>query len=237
MDFKRFETDVLYQKFITATPYNHVIIDDFADPQYLSELHNEIKGYKEMMDEEHRKFDSDTIVQSKKSGFSDVSRMGPLARNFFTIASSPAMINFVEKITGIEGLLPDPSFFGGGIHRTTKGGRLGIHADFNIHPYNHTYRRVNVLLYLNDTWKPEYNGELELWPKNMSACAKKIPPIFNRMVIFRITDDAFHGHPIPWEGEEPRLSLALYYYSKDRPEEEKSPRHMAIWKHRFPNEY
>ena len=32
----------------------------------------------------------------------------------------------------------------------------------------------------------------------MTQCCHKISPLFNRMVIFRINDDANHGHPEPW---------------------------------------
>ena len=233
MNFEKFNTDLIHEQFISETPYNHVVIDNFLETSYISDLHNEIKGYKEMMDDDYKKFNADMITQTKKIGLSDINRMGPLGKEFFQIANSPEMINFVQKVTGIKDLLPDPLFYGGGIHRTTKGGRLGIHADFNIHPIHQTHRRVNMLLYLNDNWKSEYNGELELWSKDMSSCDKKISPIFNRVVIFRITDDAFHGHPIRWEGDEPRLSIALYYYSKDRPEEEKNPPHMALWMQQF----
>ena len=232
MNLSQFDTDVLYQQFITSAPYNHVVIDNFADPEYLKELLCEIKEFNDAITEEKKHQDRDSIVQNKKAGFSDIQRMPPRAKQFFEFANSSAMIEFIEKVTGIDKLLPDESFFGGGIHRTLQGGHLSIHADFNIHPYTQKHRRVNMLLYLNEHWKSGDNGELELWEKDMSCCAKKIPPIFNRAVIFRITDDAFHGHPLPWENPEPRLSLALYYYSTDRPESEKRESHMALWQYR-----
>jgi hypothetical protein len=73
----------------------------------------------------------------------------------------------------------------------------------------------------------------------MSKCCVSVPPIANRLVIFRITDDAFHGHPKYWMAPEniPRLSIALYYYTDDRPEHEKSSFHMALWQKRTANEY
>ena len=40
----------------------------------------------------------------------------------------------------------------------------------------------------------------------MQSCSKKIELISNRVVIFRITDDALHGSPENY----PRLSLAFY---------------------------
>ena len=73
----------------------------------------------------------------------------------------------------------------------------------------------------------------------MSSCMKKIAPIFNRFVIFRIKDDAYHGHPEVWSAPENyhRYSIALYYYTNDRPEEEKAPAHMALWQQRSNGSY
>jgi len=68
----------------------------------------------------------------------------------------------------------------------------------------------------------------------MTKCIHKIEPILNRLVIFKITDDAFHGHPEKWMApiEYPRLSFAFYYYTDERPEEEKAPFHWALWQKR-----
>ena len=58
---------------------------------------------------------------------------------------------------------------------------------------------VNVLIYMNKDWKDEYEGHLELWEigdeyKNL---LEKIPPIFNRLVLFETNEISFHGHPKP----------------------------------------
>ena len=98
---------------------------------------------------------------------------------------------------------------------------------------------MNALLYLNSNWKPEYNGCLELWNRDMQNCCHKIEPISNRLVIFRITDDALHGSPEKWLAPDnyPRLSLAFYYYTDDRPEHEKNNFHWAMWFKRFGQYY
>ena len=55
--------------------------------------------------------------------------------------------------------------------------------------------------------------------------------MFNRAVIFNITDDAYHGHPEPLNcpEDQARYSLALYYFTEDRPDEEKNEEHSALW--------
>jgi len=93
------------------------------------------------------------------------------------------------------------------------------------------HRRVNALLFLNKDWDPSWNGQLELWARDLSRPVASIEPGFNRLVVFAITDDAFHGVPavIACPPDRKRFSLALYYYTADRPEEEKAPFHWASW--------
>ena len=145
----------------------------------------------------------------------------------------------VDKLpAGIkEALIPDPYYFGGGLHEIKKNGFLKVHADFNFHPKLKLDRRINILIYLNKNWKQEYGGALELWDKEMSKCQKKIFPIFNKIVIFNTNDYTYHGHPEPLNCPEDvsRKSIALYYYSNGRPEEEinKNLRfHTTIYKNR-----
>ena len=84
------------------------------------------------------------------------------------------MLLWLEAVTGIEGLIPDPYFGGGGLHQIEPGGFLKVHADFNVHPKLNLDRRLNMLIYLNRDWKDEYGGHLELWERDMSRCRARI---------------------------------------------------------------
>lgn len=234
---EKFNRDELKRKFLEASPVNYICIDNFMDSIYLSDVLNEIKSipksvWEEIPDGIHNEPDNE-VFNNKLSLF-DFGEY-PKIKEAFDLLQSNEMIKFLEDVTGIKGLQNDPDFSGGGIHRISKGGRLSIHSDFNLHPLNDKHRRLNAILYLNKDWIPRYNGEFEFWTSDMMTRTQTIPPIFNRMVIFRITDTAFHGHPIPWEGPDgkERLSMALYYYTDDRPEEEKSPFHWALWQKRY----
>lgn len=142
-------------------------------------------------------------------------RLGQYSKNLFYALNSRAFLAFLEELTGINGLIPDPYFMGGGIHRIETGGHLDIHADFNHHGKMNLERRLNVLIYLNRDWKAEYGGSFELWEKGMTRKAKSFTPEFNRMVCFSTTSDSWHGNPETVNHPDgiPRQSIALYYYT------------------------
>ena len=128
-------------------------------------------------------------------------------------------MKWLEKLTGIPNLKADHSLEGGGLHQSKRGGFLNIHADFTIHPHKTNWqRRVNVLLYLNEDWKDEYGGFLELWSRDMKRMEQSISPIFNRCVIFNTDKDSFHGlpEPIKCPEEMTRKSSSVYEVEMQR---------------------
>lgn len=125
---------------------------------------------------------------------------------------------------GIKGLMPDPylqmrgELYGAGIHQIETDGFLGIHCDYTVHPTG-LARRLNLLLYLNDNWDPNWGGNIELWSvdeENKKAeCFLNMPPMINNCVIFATSETSYHGHPSPLRcpANRTRNSLALYYYT------------------------
>lgn len=124
----------------------------------------------------------------------------------------------MEGLTGIQGLIPDPYFNGGGFHEISPGGKLGIHADFRLNERLHVSRRLNVLIYLNKDWHEDFGGYLELWDRSMKQNRRSIAPIFNRCVVFNTDADSYHGHPEPLHcpPDRTRKSIALYYYTASK---------------------
>ncbi|PCK08429.1 MAG: hypothetical protein COA42_09255 [Alteromonadaceae bacterium] len=150
--------------------------------------------------------------------------MQPITRALIHNLNSEPFLNFLSKLTGIKGLIPDPYLAGGGLHKIQRGGKLGVHVDFNEHETMNVYRRINVLVYLNKDWLKEWGGHFELWDGDKQGCITKLLPLFNRMAIFTTTATSFHGHPTPLNCPEDRcrMSLALYYYTaNDRGDQQK----------------
>ena len=217
------------EQYQNATPFPHVVIDDFLPPEILETI---LKEYPAPNEIQWREFANKS--ESKLASKSE-QQMGEMTRFLLYQLNSETFINFLEKLTGIEGLIPDPHFVGGGLHQIKPGGFLKVHVDFNKNTRLKLDRRLNLLLYLNKDWQDEYGGHLQLWNQEMTACEAKILPIFNRCVVFSTTDFSYHGHPDPLTCPEDRTrrSLALYYYSNGRPAEEvKDGSHSTIFRER-----
>lgn len=212
----------------SAHPFPHTAMDDFVPEEVLDAVLAEFPSPRRA---DWQAFDSPL---ERKLATKDDSAMGEATRHLLAELNSAAFIDFLQRLTGIEGLVPDPHFVGGGLHQIERGGHLKVHADFNRHPHTGLERRLNVLIYLNRDWKDEYGGGLELWSQDMTTREARILPHFNRCVVFSTTSTSFHGHPEPLACPEAmtRKSIALYYYSKEPSAEDAGHAHSTLFQAR-----
>ncbi len=220
------------REYAAAEPFPHIVIDDFLPKAVLERVISEIPRPGEVGWIE---FDD---ARGKKLASKFETQLGSATRALLYQLNSSVFVDFLETLTGISGLVPDPHLWGGGVHQIVRGGFLKVHADFNRHPRLKLDRRLNLLLYLNTEWQEEWGGHLELWDRDMTECRKKILPIFGRCVVFSTTDFAYHGHPDPLNcpAGTTRKSLALYYYSNGRPRSETAGEHYSTPFRRRPGE-
>lgn len=211
------KTESLNKTYISNEPFPHIIVDDLFENEILDKILEEFPKELGNKGEIYNNKAEKKVTLNKTENLSDSTN------NFINFLNSNIFIRFLQKLTSInETLIPDPLLIGGGLHELKNGGFLNIHSDFNRHPKTMLDRRLNVLIYLNKDWKEEYGGELQLWDKNMEKCYKKINPLFNRMVVFSTTDFSYHGNPtlVKNPNNISRKSIAMYYYSNGRPENE-----------------
>ncbi|HWA98007.1 MAG TPA: 2OG-Fe(II) oxygenase [Pirellulales bacterium] len=200
--------DALHGEYVSAIPFHHIVIDNFLNPEILDRVISDIQSLPEAAESFARS-------QERLKSSYDPELLPEYTRNLFRFFNSRPFVVFLEKMTGIPGLITDPLYTGGGIHEIKTGGHLDIHADFNYHAGMKVERRLNALIYLNKDWKPEYGGQFEIWDKNMSQRAKSLDPIFNRCVVFSTDSESYHGNPnvVAHERGLSRFSIALYYYT------------------------
>jgi hypothetical protein len=216
-----------------AKPFPHVVFDGFFDPALLERVLSEFPAPGEI---KWQRFDNEREIKLASNAESS---LGPVTRLLLYHLNSISFLEFLGTVTGIPDLIPDPGFEGGGLHQILRGGKLGIHADFNKHSRYRLDRRLNLLLYLNKDWRDAYGGHLELWSTDMARCEAKIAPLFNRLVVFGTTSVTYHGHPDPLQCPEgmTRKSLALYYFSNGRPAEEVAAMHSTLFRERTPQDF
>lgn len=201
-------TDELSAAFSTATPFPHLVVDDVLRVP-ADELLPAFPGPD--WPHWHRFEDS---YQAGKMFCQDIAAIPEPLAAVIRELSQPPFLEWLERVSGVEGLIPDPYLEGGGLHCTGQGGILAPHTDFHLYPRLDLYRQVNVLVYLNPEWSQEDGGCLELWEKGASAPAKTVVPAWGRCVVFRTDDRSVHGFSSPiarpglW-----RRSIALYYYT------------------------
>ncbi len=196
--------------YTSADPFPHIVFDDFLPADRLRAVLAEFPGPGDI---------PWTLFEdggrTLKLATENQEHMGDLTRHLLAEFNGAVFVDFLERLTGISGLVPDPYLLGGGLHQIEPGGFLDVHADFNIHPRTKLHRRINVLVYLNEDWQDDWGGQLELWTSDMSRRVQQIAPVFNRCVIFSTDRTSFHGHPerVACPPGRNRRSLALYYYA------------------------
>jgi len=205
----------LSEAYKSSSPFPHMVFENFLDPTLMREaavesqrltydyLKSDVEGY-----DEHEN-------QFQKFGVC-VDELPPLLKLISFYINQKEFLTFVRGVTGKPSLVGDPSYAGGGFHFTKRGGKLGIHHDFNFkgNPEQpESYRKCNLIIFLNDRWEDEWGGGLELWDKDLTRMHHYITPCLNKAVLFNI-EDAPHGHPHPLQcpPNECRRSLAYYFY-------------------------
>jgi hypothetical protein len=209
-----------------AAPFPHISIDDFLPEDLAHALsaafpqHDDIAWIERDNKNNRRRYQHDET------------RLPHLLREMLREFNSRQFTLFLETLTGIECLFPDPYFIGGGVHMSSTGDFLNVHADFNWHHKLQAYRRVNALLYLPESWEPEWNGALEFWDREMTRPVVSTLPAFNRLVVFSTGEHSNHGQRLantcPPDAQ--RKVLNLYYYTTHREDGDVGAPHFTLYK-------
>jgi hypothetical protein len=224
-------TDELQRQFRTARPFRHLVMDEFLAPALAADLLGQFPAF-----ERGSALAEDGSIGNKAT-VERIRRLGPAYQALDTLVQSPSFLHFVGAITGIPDLLYDPWYFGGGTHENRHGQDLDAHVDFNRHPVERWHRRLNLIVYLNRRWDAAWGGALQLHadPRTDDEMTVTIAPLFNRAVVFETTEWSWHSFPpiiLPDDERtrtRTRKSIALYFYSTERPADELADTHSTIY--------
>ncbi len=202
----------LASRYQGSAPFPHAHLVDFFDPEVAARAAAVFPATVSAEWVQYKHYNENKAGMTKRELFP------PFIGSLVDELNSPAFLEWLSELTGIDGLLADSSLEGGGMHQSGPGGFLNVHADFTMHHHQkHWRRRVNVIVYLNREWDTRWGGAIELWDQQMSRCVVRVPPLFNHAVIFNTDETSYHGFPDPLTcpAGVSRRSLALYYYTLD----------------------
>src|SRR4051812_44200483 len=114
--------DAAYQ---SAAPFPHMVIDDFLPGWVIDQCIAEFPGPQ----------DIDWALYTDRGNTLKLAtnveeHFPPFTRQLIAQLNAGTFILFLARLTGIDGLVPDPLLIGGGLHRIERGGYLKVHADF-----------------------------------------------------------------------------------------------------------
>lgn len=227
--FNPINLDEAAKSYQSAKPFRHIVIHSAIDENIVNAVHDEFPRVR----------DHNCVAYANPLEIKDITSgrdmFGSTTNVLVDYLNGQTFLDILQKITGMERpIVADHKLMGGGLHESYTGGLLKLHIDFNKHYETGYDRRINLLLYLNKDWKEEYGGHIELWPRDLTEGEDvvKVLPTFNTMVIFNTDEHSFHGFPdaIKCPEGERRKSLAMYYFTDGRPQEELNPEvHFSVW--------
>jgi hypothetical protein len=227
------DREELRDKVRRSTPVPNFCIDNFLDQAFAERV---VAAYPTF--EEAAKIGrSFTALNEKgKIQVTDASKFAEPIAELNRALAEPEFLSLLSYVFDIPGLLADDELAGGGMHQTGARGHLDVHVDFNYIEDRQLHRRLNILIYLNKDWRPEWGGNIELWDKDVKVCHHSFSPIFNRCVVFETNEISYHGvTAVKCPEGQTRKSFAAYYYTKEAPAGWDGSSHTTIFKAR-PNE-
>jgi Rps23 Pro-64 3,4-dihydroxylase Tpa1-like proline 4-hydroxylase len=224
------DRDQLRMQVRTAVPVKNFCIDNFLDESFAESVLAAYPSFEEAL-KVGRSFAA--VNEKKKVQVTDSSTFAEPIAELNRELASPEFLGLISEVFEMPNLLADEELVGGGIHQTGPRGHLDVHVDFNYIPERELHRRLNILIYFNKNWKPEWGGNIELWDAEVKHCHHSFSPIFNRCVVFETNEISYHGvTAVKCPEGMSRKSFAAYYYTREAPAHWTGVSHSTIFRAR-----
>lgn len=193
-----------------GTPIPWLYFDDFLPDDLLKKIQEEISNIPRHLFNKFTRNDSFMLECNNL-------KYAPYTRELTINFNSSEFITWIENITGLQKLIPDPHLIGAGIMECHTGHSLQLHTDYNWNEQLHLNRAINMILYLSDDWNPDWGGNLEFWDFECKTILHKVEPRANRLIIWNYNEQLVHGHPTPMSCPEDvkRIGLRIFYFQSN----------------------
>jgi hypothetical protein len=212
-------------------PYPFFVVDELLEADAAREIAAAYPSFDQAL---ALGFAFSKVNERRKVQVTDAARFPDPVRRLHEALAGKEMLAALEEVTGVPKLLADGALRGGGMHITSASGRLDVHADFNVLDGEpRMFRRLNILVYLNERWDPAWGGALELWNRDVSRCERAVTPKLGRCVVFETSSTSFHGvTEVRCPDDVQRQSFAAYYYTREAPTGWDGKVHSTVFKAR-----
>lgn len=183
-------------------------LDDLLDPS------TALAVYEAFPKDERLWFHRDTFRERKQT-FAKLEAIEPIVASVTDAFHLPEVVDAVSKITGMDGLEPDPQLYASGISMMGKGDFLNPHIDNSHDADRRRYRRLNLLYYVSPGWDPRNGGSLELWDSAVRR-PHEIGALFNRLIVMETSASSWHS-VTPVTIDAVRCCVSNYFFSKNSP--------------------
>ena len=227
------DRDALREQVRASKPVKNFCIDGFLDEAFARSVLAAYPSFGEVQ-KIGRSFSA--VNERGKVQVTNSSTFAEPIAELNRVLATPEFLELMSYVFEIPDLLADAELVGGGIHQTGPRGHLDVHIDFNYIKERELHRRLNILIYFNQDWRPEWGGNIELWDSKVKVCHQSFSPIFNRCVVFETNEISYHGvTAVKCPEGLSRKSFAAYYYTKEAPAGWDGTKHSTIFRAR-PNE-
>ena len=228
------DREALRARVQAAKPFPFFVIDNFLELKFAEEVQAAFPSFADVERLGHKFM---AVNERNKVQVTDSNLFPAPILALHQALAAPDFLDLMSYVMDVPRLIADPELAGGGIHETGPRGLLDVHVDFNYIPERQLHRRLNILVYFNKDWQPEWGGDIELWDKDVKTCHHSLMPVFNRCVVFETSNISFHGvAAVRCPEGSVRKSFAAYYYTKEPPAHWTGESHSTIFKAR-PDEY
>ncbi len=222
MEFiEKLKTDV---NFRNQQPIPMVLIEDFLPIELAINLHKESLTIDNSF---WTKFNRNGSHMKECKNLS----VAPIAFDLVSKLHSSVFLTWLEKITGIAGIIPDPYLTGAGYCKSYRGDVLKKHTDFNWNEQLKLHRVLSLIIYLTPEWDPSWGGSLDFYDKTGDNIIKSNPCLFNNCLIWEYDKYGYHGYetPLNCPNTIQRTAFRLFFYKSNSSHNETDPPHRSLY--------
>lgn len=222
---EKYDVKTLNCLFREAVPAPMIVLDDFFPDDIAKNLSKEIDSIDKDL---YKRFTRNGSYMEECNNLS----LMPYAQDAIGQLHSQTFMNWLNRLTGISHLIPDPYLIGAGYSRSFNGDSLKNHIDFNWNDTIKLYRALTLIIYLSEDWQNEWGGNLAF---SRFDDQEKINEIFikwNRAIIWQHHENCFHGYPKPIncpDGQSRKTLRLFYYVSNQEPLADQPPHRSLYW--------